>query len=255
MHPRTEEQQAIVAVSRGSTWSAAAVTDRGRVRRANEDFFVVQPEAAVFVVCDGMGGAAAGETASHMAAETAAAALAKAKPGAGAIREAVRLANSAVYERARQDRRLEGMGTTLVALMLGEATGWLGHVGDSRCYRWHAGALDRLTQDHSMVEEQVRIGRMTREQARRSPMQNVITRAVGTRAEVVTDVQEVALEPGDLYLIASDGLTRELTDSVIAGILEGSADELEKACAALLAAANAAGGRDNITCVLVRIGS
>jgi protein phosphatase len=106
-----------------------------------------------------------------------------------------------------------------------------------------------------MVEEQVRIGRMTREQARRSPMQNVITRAVGTRAEVVTDVQEVSLEPGDLYLIASDGLTRELTDPVIAGIVEGAANEPAKACAALLAAANAAGGRDNITCVLVRIGS
>jgi protein phosphatase len=225
------------------------------VRHANEDFFVMQPEAAVFVVCDGMGGAAAGETASHVAAETAAAALAKAKPGAGAIREAVRLANSAVYEHARQDRRLEGMGTTLVALMLGEGTGWLGHVGDSRCYRWRAGALDRLTQDHSMVEEQVRIGRMTREQARRSPMQNVITRAVGTRAEVVTDVQEVMLEPGDLYLIASDGLTRELTDAAIADILAGAADEPAKACVALLAAANAAGGRDNITCMLVRVGS
>lgn len=255
MHPRTEEQQAIVVTSRGAAWFAAAVTDRGRVRRANEDFFAMQPEAAVFVVCDGMGGAAAGETASHMAAETAAAALAKAKPGAAAIRDAVRLANSAVYERARQDRRLEGMGTTLVALMLGEGTAWLGHVGDSRCYRWRGGALDRLTQDHSMVEEQVRIGRMTREQARRSPMQNVITRAVGTRAEVVTDVQEVVLEAGDLYLIASDGLTRELTDAAIADILEGSAEELEKACAALLTAANAAGGRDNITCVLVRIGS
>jgi serine/threonine protein phosphatase PrpC len=255
MHPRTEEQQAIVVVSGGSAWTAAGVTDRGRVRRANEDFFVVQSEAAAFIVCDGMGGAAAGETASHVAGETAAAALAKAKPGAGAIREAVRLANSAVYERARQDRRLEGMGTTLVALMLDDGTGWLGHVGDSRCYRWRGGALDRLTQDHSMVEEQVRIGRMTREQARRSPMQNVITRAVGTRAEVVTDVQEVSLEPGDLYLIASDGLTRELTDAVIAGILEGAANEPAKACAALLAAANAAGGRDNITCVLVRIGS
>ena len=106
-----------------------------------------------------------------------------------------------------------------------------------------------------MVEEQVRIGRMTREQARRSPMQNVITRAVGTRAEVVPDVQEVALEPGDLYLIASDGLTRELTDVAIAGILQSAAEEPEKGCAALVAAANAAGGRDNITCVLVRIGS
>ena len=255
MHPRTEEQQAIVVVSGGRAWTAAGLTDRGRVRRANEDFFLIQSEAAAFVVCDGMGGAAAGEIASHVAAETAAAALAKSRPGAGAIRDAVRQANSAVYERARQDRRLEGMGTTLVALILGKGNAWLGHVGDSRCYRWRAGALDRLTQDHSMVEEQVRIGRMTREQARRSPMQNVITRAVGTRAEVITDVQDVSLEAGDLYLIASDGLTRELTDSEIATILQDSAQEPSKACAALVAAANAAGGRDNITCVLVRIGA
>jgi protein phosphatase len=215
----------------------------------------MRPEAGAFVVCDGMGGAAAGETASHLAAETAAAALAKAKPGAAAIREAVRLANSAVYGRARQDRRLEGMGTTLVALSLAGMTAWIGHVGDSRCYRWRAGSLQRLTQDHSLVEEQIRIGRMTREQARRSPMQNVITRAVGTRAEVVADVQELKLERDDLFLIASDGLTRELTDPAIADVLQAAREDLQATCAALIAAANAAGGRDNITCVLVRAGS
>ncbi|HEX4581998.1 MAG TPA: protein phosphatase 2C domain-containing protein, partial [Acidobacteriaceae bacterium] len=154
-----------------------------------------------------------------------------------------------------QDRRLEGMGTTLVALSLAGKTAWVGHVGDSRCYRWRAGALQRLTQDHSLVEEQIRVGRMTREQARRSPMQNVITRAVGTRAEVVADVQELELQRDDLFLIASDGLTRELTDTAIAAILETAASDLQAACAALVAAANAAGGRDNITCVLVRAGS
>jgi serine/threonine protein phosphatase PrpC len=244
-----------VVVSRGPTWTAAGVTDRGRVRHANEDFFVMHAEAGAFVVCDGMGGAAAGETASHIAAETALAVLARSKPGADAICDAVRLANSAVYERAQQDKRLEGMGTTLVALSVGEASAWLGHVGDSRCYRWRAGALERLTQDHSLVEEQIRIGRMTREQARRSPMQNVITRAVGTRADVFADVQEVTLQADDLYLMTSDGLTRELTDATIESILEGSANDPGPACAALLAAANAAGGRDNITCVLVRIGS
>jgi protein phosphatase len=225
------------------------------VRHANEDFFVMHAEAGAFVVCDGMGGAAAGETASHVAAETALAVLARSRPGADAIRDSVRLANSAVYERAQQDRRLEGMGTTLVAFSLGDGSAWLGHVGDSRCYRWRAGTLERLTQDHSIVEEQIRIGRMTREQARRSPMQNVITRAVGTRSDVVADVQEVTLEAGDLYLMASDGLTRELTDAMIERILEGSANNPTAACTALLAAANAAGGRDNITCVLVRIGS
>jgi PPM family protein phosphatase len=250
MQTRTEEQRV-----RGAALSAAGITDRGRERRTNEDFFMMQPEAGAFVVCDGMGGAAAGETASHLAAETAAAVLAGAKPGPAAIREAVRQANSAVYERARQDPRLDGMGTTLVALSLTGKTAWVGHVGDSRCYRWRAGTLERLTQDHSLVEEQIRIGRMTREQANRSPMQNVITRAVGTRAEVVADVQELRLQRDDLFLIASDGLTRELSDSAIAGILETAASDLQAACAALVAAANAAGGRDNITCVLVRAGS
>ena len=250
METRTEEQQV-----RGAVLTAAGVTDRGRMRRANEDYFVMRPEAGAFIVCDGMGGAAAGETASHLAADAAATVLAETKPGAAAVREAVRLANSAVYERARQDRRLEGMGTTLVALSVAGKTAWVGHVSDSRCYRWRAGTLQRLTQDHSLVEEQIRVGRMTREQARRSPMQNVITRAVGTRAEVVADVQELKLQRDDLFLIASDGLTRELTDTAIAAILETAASDLEAACAALVAAANAAGGRDNITCVLVRAGS
>jgi PPM family protein phosphatase len=255
MQIRTEEQQAGTMVSRGAGLTAAGLTDRGRSRRANEDFFVMMPEAGAFVVCDGMGGAAAGETASHLAAETAAAVLVKGKRSAGTVREAVRLANSAVYERARRDRRLEGMGTTLVALSVSGNTAWLGHVGDSRCYRWRAGTLERLTQDHSLVEEQIRIGRMTREQARRSPMQNVITRAVGTRGEVVADVQELTLQRDDLFLIASDGLTRELADCAIAAVLQADRSDLDVACASLIAAANAAGGRDNITCVLVRIGS
>jgi protein phosphatase len=251
----TRREQAALKATKEAAWSAAGATDRGRVRRTNEDFFVIRPEAGVFVVCDGMGGAAAGETASHLAAETAAASLSAAKRGPAAIGEAVRAANAAVYERARQDLRLEGMGTTLVALLLSERRAWLGHVGDSRCYRWRTGTLARLTQDHSLVEEQIRIGRMTREQARRSPMQNVITRAVGTRAEVVADVQDLPLQRDDLFLIASDGLTRELTESAMGGILETAGSDLEAACAALIAAANAAGGRDNITCVLVRAGS
>lgn len=255
MQTRTEEQQATGMVSKGEVLTAAGVTDRGRMRHANEDFFVMRSEAGAFVVCDGMGGAAAGETASHLAAETAAVALANRKPGPAAIREAVRLANSAVYERARQDRRLEGMGTTLVALSVSGSAAWVGHVGDSRCYRWRGGTLERLTQDHSLVEEQIRIGRMTREQARRSPMQNVITRAVGTRADVVADVQEFPLQRDDLFLIASDGLTRELTDAAIAGVLADAGSDLQVVCAALVTAANAAGGRDNITCVLVRAGS
>jgi protein phosphatase len=253
MQIRTDEQ-ATVTVSRTTELTAAGVTDRGRVRRDNEDFFVMHAEAGAFVVCDGMGGAAAGETASHVAAETAAAALASGERGPETLRIAVEQANTAVYERARQDRRLEGMGTTLVALSLDASRAWVGHVGDSRCYRWRGGKLERLTQDHSLVEEQIRIGRMTREQARRSPMQNVITRAVGTRPDVQVDIQELELERDDVFLIASDGLTRELDDAAIGKILKEAAD-VEKACVALLTAANGAGGRDNITCVLVRAAS
>jgi protein phosphatase len=234
--------------------TAAGITDRGRVRQANEDFFLMHPETGVFVVCDGMGGAAAGETASRLAAETAMDALIKTSRGEKAIREAVRLANDTVYERARQDRNLEGMGTTLVALAINGKTAWVGHVGDSRCYRWRKGALERLTQDHSLVEEQIRSGRMTPEQARRSPMQNVITRAVGTRSDVIADIQEFPLQPDDVFLIASDGLTRELTDSAIGDTLQKAGRDLQAACELLVAEANAAGGRDNITCVLVCVG-
>lgn len=230
----------------------AGVTDRGRVRRGNEDAFVMLPEEGIFVVCDGMGGAAAGEIASRLAADTAAAVLAQGPFGADSMREAVYRANTEVYERARRDRRMEGMGTTLVAVLVGESAVCVAHVGDSRCYRWRGGVLQRLTQDHSLVEEQIRIGRMTREQARRSPMQNVITRAIGTRADVVPDIEELPFEDGDVFLLASDGLTRELSDAALSAILASAGNQLEAACARMLAGANAAGGRDNITCVLLR---
>ena len=161
--------------------TAAGITDRGRMRRANEDFFVMRPEAGAFVVCDGMGGAAAGETASHLAAETAAAALAKGEAGSsGDSRGSA--AGQQRGLRARPAGPPAGRhGNHAGGPSVSGNTAWVGHVGDSRCYRWRAGTLERLTQDHSLVEEQIRIGRMTREQARRSPMQNVITRAVGTR--------------------------------------------------------------------------
>lgn len=254
MQIRTQESRDRTEMGGQPLLSAAAITDRGRVRRANEDAFVSRPESGVFIVCDGMGGAAAGETASRLAADTAANVLVTSGHSDRAMREAVRQANTAVYERARQDPQLEGMGTTLVALTLGETAVYIAHVGDSRCYRWRDGVLQRLTQDHSLVEEQVRIGRMTREQARRSPMQNVITRAVGTRSEVVADVQELPVQRGDVFLLASDGLTRELSDAALSAILAASGDDLQLASERMVAGANAEGGRDNVTCVLVRAG-
>jgi protein phosphatase len=124
-------------------------------------------------------------------------------------------------------------------------------VGDSRCYRLRDGRLERLTHDHSLVDEQVRLGQLTPAQAETSPMRNVITRAVGTQDEVDADLIEFIVAPGDLYLLASDGLMREVDDEQIAGILLHS-DDLKQTCAQLIGAANAAGGHDNITCVLVR---
>jgi PPM family protein phosphatase len=254
MHPRAEQQHRTATDRPAPRLASYGITDCGRVRQANEDCFIAQPEAGVFVVCDGMGGAAAGETASRLAAETAAAAMRSAPRSIESMRDAVRRANAAVYQCSRQDVRLEGMGTTLVAMAVDATCTWLAHVGDSRCYRWRNRQLERLTQDHSLVEEQIRIGRMTREQARRSPMQNVITRAVGTREEVVADIQEFAAKPGDVYLLVSDGLTRDLADQELAAAMAGAAGDLEAAATALVSAANAVGGRDNITCLLVRIG-
>jgi len=143
------------------------------------------------------------------------------------------------------------MGTTLVGLAVEERRAWVLNVGDSRCYRLRNRRLQQITLDHSLVEEQVRLGRMTRPEALRSPLRNVITRALGTHSSVTPDVFELEAEPGDLFLLCSDGLTRELSDSLIESLLDADFP-LDELCARLVAAANKAGGHDNITCLLVR---
>jgi protein phosphatase len=179
------------------------------------------------------------------------------------LEQGVALANARIVQHVRQNRALRGMGTTLVALLAERAAEgapgcgcwgkvWLANVGDSRCYRWRGGVLEQLTRDHSLVEEQVRAGTMTREQAEFSPMRNVITRAVGSYAAVQVDIESLAAEHGDVYLLATDGLMRELTDEEIATLLrEARLETLEWICTALVDAANARGGGDNITCALV----
>lgn len=142
------------------------------------------------------------------------------------------------------------MGTTLVALVADEQRLVVVNVGDSRCYRLREGALRACTEDHSLIEEQVRMGRMSRDEAARSPLRHIITRALGTQREVTPDVFELEPEPGDVYLLCSDGLTRELSDAAIEEILCGGGT-LEERCAALVKAANRAGGQDNITCLLL----
>ena len=235
-------------------YTAAALTDRGRKRPSNEDAFGFSVEDGVYVVCDGMGGAAAGEIASSIAVDEVLNNLTSRNghdaPLPVLAEKAVGAANAAIFSRAQRNQRLSGMGTTLVALVAEERRVWVLNVGDSRCYRLRNGQLEQLTQDHSLVEEQVRIGRMSKSEALRSPLRNVITRALGTQTYVTPDCFEFQAEAGDIFLLCSDGLTRELPDEAIRLIL-GTEDPLEERCARLVEAAKKAGGHDNITCIVV----
>jgi serine/threonine protein phosphatase PrpC len=236
-------------------YTAAALTDRGRKRPTNEDAFGFSVEHGIYVVCDGMGGAAAGEIASSIAVDEILRQLTvqrePGKPLPEIAEKAVCAANQAVYSRAQRNQRLSGMGTTLVALLVEERRACVFNVGDSRCYRMRDGRLEQITLDHSLVEEQVRMGRMSHSEALRSPLRNVITRALGTQNCVTPDCFEVETEPGDVFMLCSDGLTRELTDPEVASILNCSIG-LEDKCHRLIVAAKKAGGHDNITCVLVQ---
>jgi protein phosphatase len=243
-------------------YTAAAVTDRGRKRPSNEDAFGFSVEHGVYLVCDGMGGAAAGEIASSLAVDEMLRMLSRrseSKNGTAApsmvplVEDSICAANEAIYSRSQRNYKLNGMGTTLVGLLAEERRVWVVNVGDSRCYRMRNRRLEQITLDHSLVEEQVRLGRMTRSEALRSPLRNVITRALGTQSRVTPDIFELEVEPGDLFLLCSDGLTRELNDSLIASLL-GSDLPIDTRCARLVEAAKKAGGHDNITCILVATG-
>jgi PPM family protein phosphatase len=238
----------------------AMLSHRGRVRQTNEDASGASPEHGIFLVCDGMGGAAAGEVASHLAVETFLDSLTRLRriPGPtnhphARLEEAVRAANHAVFRHSQKSRALRGMGTTLIALLLEDAaTLHLAHVGDSRAYRLRSGVLHQLTQDHSLVEEQIQAGLLSRVDAESSPIRNIITRAIGSLPTVEPEIATHSTQPGDLYLLASDGLTRELDDAEIAALLTRTPpDSLEAACQSLIEAGNAHGGHDNITVLLL----
>jgi len=239
-------------------FTAAAATDRGRKRPSNEDAFGVSVEKGVYLVCDGMGGAAAGEIASSLAVDHMLSALSNRTQGNGSSStlsqlaiKSIAAANEAVFSRAQRNAKLNGMGTTLVGLIVEGRSVSVMNVGDSRCYRLRASRLEQITHDHSLVEEQVSLGRMTQSEARRSPLRNVITRALGTQSQVTPDVFDLEAQPSDLFLLCSDGLTRELPDSTIEAILSLNLP-LDLLCSRLVEDAKQAGGNDNITCVLVR---
>jgi serine/threonine protein phosphatase PrpC len=227
---------------------SAGSTDAGRKRRRNEDAFVLEPP--LFAVADGMGGAQAGEVASRLAAaafrEFHEADELDAEERVGAI---IQEANRRIYERARSDAQASGMGTTITAALVAGSSVALGHVGDSRAYRLRQGKLEQLTEDHSLVADLVRSGRLAPEEADAHPQRSVITRALGTDPEVDVDTFVVDVEPGDLFLLCSDGLTTMVGEPEIVETI-GRADTLEQATKALVKAANRAGGEDNVTVVL-----
>jgi serine/threonine protein phosphatase PrpC len=261
--PRSPDACRVVAVTVAFHTAVAAASHVGHVRHENQDAWSYSLAAGLFVVCDGMGGAAGGEIASRTAVEAFVECLGG-MPGAQrtqkAIAKAVCTANRRVLARAAVEPALNGMGTTLVALVARGATeAAVVHVGDSRCYRWQSGVheqgvLTQCTEDHSLIAEQLRMGLLTERQAATSPMRHVITRAVGLGKTVETTVLMLEVVQGDVFLLCSDGLTRELEDAAIAAVLRGPGS-LEMRNQALVTAALAAGGRDNVTSMLVEVGS
>jgi PPM family protein phosphatase len=234
------------------TGRSAARTDTGRRRLHNEDVFVCEPP--VYAVADGMGGAQAGELAASLAAAALAEATAALR-GEEAAAELVREANRRVFRRSVEDPAAAGMGTTVTLLLVDEPAGTaaVAHVGDSRAYRIRDGQLDQLTLDHSVVGELVRAGRLTEEEALDHPYRSAITRVLGTEEDVDVDTLTVELQPGDLYLVCSDGLTSMVRDEEILAKTTAHDGNPEAVAAALIDAANSAGGDDNITVVLFEV--
>ena len=227
-----------------------AGTDTGRQRRANEDSLLAR--APLFVVADGMGGAQAGEVASRIAVESFQPGLQDASQPELELAALTRAANSRIHELSHSNAEQAGMGTTLTAVYVGEQEVAIAHVGDSRAYCLRDGELMRLTDDHSLVDELMRQGRLTPEEAVEHPQRSVITRALGPEGTVEVDTRSFRARAGDVYLLCSDGLTTMLAEEQILAVLLAN-PRLRDAGEALIAAANDAGGRDNITVLLVRL--
>ena len=229
--------------------AAASATHQGLVRSNNEDAFLIDDQRALFAVADGVGGHRGGEVASRTAIEALRAAVANGAP----LHDAITRANTAVVTRAAGDDELTGMGTTLTAVIaVGGHRLLIGHVGDSRAYLLHDGTLHRATDDHSLVEELVREGRLTPEQAESHPQRNLVTRALGLDADVDVDLYTLEVDAGDRVVLCSDGLTTMVRERDIERLANTEADP-QRLADALVAAANHAGGEDNTTVVVVDV--
>jgi serine/threonine protein phosphatase PrpC len=245
----------------------AAKTDVGCVRVNNEDNFGYDLDRGIFIVCDGMGGQAAGEIASKIAVESllryirespqskarthATIASENISKRAMVLADAIQRANIAIHEAACRGEEYAGMGSTIACVLADQDFFSIGHVGDSRVYLIREGAIQQLTQDHSLVTQQVRLGLISAEQAKKSKLQNVITQALGSQATVEPDFDDMIALADDVLVLASDGLTRSLNDQEILAVVT-AAGGLQHACDDLIRLAIDAGGEDNITCLLVR---
>lgn len=253
----------------------AGVSDVGRKRRSNEDSYTTSDDLRLYVVADGMGGHAAGEVASRLAVESIERHIAAAQPDlpptvpsenstlsledpslpvpARRVLNAIRLANQEIVRSVRRDQSMRGMGTTVVLAYIQGKRAYIGSVGDSRAYLVREGEIRQLTDDHTFVNEQVRAGTLTAQEARRHPARNILTRAVGSQEDIEADVIQEDLKPGDQILLCSDGLTTMVEDEDILDTLRGAGDP-ETGCKSLVDLANQRGGDDNITAVLILAG-
>jgi PPM family protein phosphatase len=231
----------------------AVASDTGRRRRRNEDNYVVAPP--LFGVADGMGGAQAGEVASQLAASALESGDPEALEGTKRLDALIQEANRRIYDRASTDPTASGMGTTMTVALVEGMTVAIGHVGDSRAYLVRGEQMEQLTEDHSLVNELLKTGKLSEEEAHVHPQRSVITRAVGTDPDVDVDGFTIEAEDGDVFLICSDGLSDMVDDEQILEVVHSNRDDLDKAVKELVAAANKGGGEDNITAVAFQISS
>ncbi|HSU21017.1 Stp1/IreP family PP2C-type Ser/Thr phosphatase [Comamonadaceae bacterium OTU4NAUVB1] len=249
------------AAGKVPSWTFATLTDRGRVRANNEDAVFADPRHRLAILADGMGGYNGGEVASGMAIALLSASFGRWLAHTDlcdqtrAVRRALQVgtdeANRAILEAGAIDTQLMGMGTTLVLAFCGTRRIVVGHIGDSRCYRLRNRRLEQLTRDHSLLQDQLDAGLITPAEAATSPHRNLVTRALGIEARVTLETNDYAVEPGDLYLLCSDGLSEMVSDADICTVLLQKNGLSEKAIL-LVAMANDNGGRDNISVILAK---